>query len=195
MGRDKAGLVLGGRTLLARVVGAGVDAGLERIIVVAAHGQSLPSLPSTVVRIDDPSERAFEGPLSGLSVGLDELDRHDVAVTCIAPCDSPFVGGEHFRFLLERLRSASEHTAVVPCEAAAPDGHTLIHSLHSAVQVKSAARCARRLLEEGQRAAKALFAALDTLRLDVAALPEPRAVQGCNTPEQWAEVTRQFAAR
>ena len=63
----KAGLVLAGTTLLERVCGR-VGRVARRIVVVAAPGQELPSLPSAVEVVRDSAPDT--GPLAGIADGL-----------------------------------------------------------------------------------------------------------------------------
>lgn len=194
MGRDKAWLLVGGQPALLRVIAAGRDAGVDEIVVVGSRGQLLPPLPPGVTRVDDPAERTHEGPLSGLAAGLERLAARGVALACLAACDAVWLSPAHVRFVLERLRASPEHDAVVPEDAPtpevpeAPERRRVLHPLCGAVRVAPASRAAGALLLAGQRAARALVLALSALPLPVAALPEPRVVEACNTPEQWAAV-------
>jgi molybdopterin-guanine dinucleotide biosynthesis protein A len=70
MGRSKAWLPLGDETLLQRVVRLVREAAWP-VVVVAAKGQSLPTLPADVRMVRD--ERDEAGPLEGLRVGLAAL--------------------------------------------------------------------------------------------------------------------------
>lgn len=185
MGRDKAWLPVDGQPALLRVLAAGRDAGLETSVVVGSPGQPLPPLPAGATRVDDPAERAHEGPLSGLAVGLERLAARGVALACLAACDALWLGPAHVRFVLERLRAEPERDAVVPEEEEA-DGGRVLHPLCAAVRVAPASRAARALVEAGQRAARALLLELSALRVPVASLPEPRVARACNTPEEWA---------
>jgi molybdenum cofactor guanylyltransferase len=194
MGRDKAWLPVDGQPALLRVLAAGRGAGVGACVVVGAPGQSLPPLPPGVTRVDDPAERAHEGPLSGLAAGLEHLAARGVALACLAGCDALWLGPAHVRFVLERLRACPEHDAVVP-EEQGPDGERVMHPLCGAVRVAPASRAARALLQAGQRAARALLLELSALRLPVAALPEPRVTRACNTPEEWAAAVAALRGR
>jgi molybdopterin-guanine dinucleotide biosynthesis protein A len=194
MGRDKAWLLVDGQPALSRVLAAGRDAGLGVSVVVGSRGQPLPPLPPGVIRVDDPAERAHEGPLSGLAVGLEQLAARGVTLACLAACDALWLGPAHVRFVLGRLRAAPEHDAVVP-EEVAPDGARVLHPLCAAVRVAPASRVARALVEAGQRAARALLLELRALRLPVASLPEPRVALACNTPEEWAAAVAALRGR
>jgi molybdopterin-guanine dinucleotide biosynthesis protein A len=69
-GRDKLAEPIDGRPLLHHAIAA-VDAVAGEIVVVAAPGQD-PALPEGVRLAHDAA--AFEGPLAGLSAGLEALD-------------------------------------------------------------------------------------------------------------------------
>jgi molybdenum cofactor guanylyltransferase len=185
MGRDKAWLPVNGQPALLRVLAAGRDAAVDAMVVVGSPGRSLPPLPPAVVRVDDPADRLHEGPLSGLAAGLEQLAAQGVALACLASCDALWLGPAHVGFVLERLRRHPEHAALVP-ESELDDGTGVLHPLCGAVRVAPACQAARTLLRAGQRAARALLLDLSAQRIAVSALPEPRVVDGCNTPEEWA---------
>src|SRR5205807_272847 len=87
MGRPKAWLPFGGEALLQRVVRRLGEA-VSPVVVVAAPGQELPSLPSEVAIVRDPEEG--RGPLQGLAAGLAALaGRADAAYA--TSCDAPFL--------------------------------------------------------------------------------------------------------
>lgn len=94
----KAGLVLGGTTLLERVCGR-VGGVARRIVVVAAPGQELPSLPSAVEVVRDSAPDT--GPLAGIADGLRAVG--DAAAVLVVSCDVPLVSPEVLRVLRERL--------------------------------------------------------------------------------------------
>ena len=185
MGRDKAWLEVEGEPALLRVIRAGLGGGAERVVVVGSPGQPLPPLPAGAERCDDPVDRTHEGPLSGLAAGLERLHAHGVAVACLAPCDALWLDAEHVRFMLRTLDQDREHAALVPETGPLADGTRVLHPLCGAVRVEVAWQTARALLQSGQRAARALLVGLHARRLAVASLPQPRVVEGCNTPEQW----------
>jgi len=185
MGRDKAWLLLGDRPVLLHVVEAGEAAGVE-VVVVGARGSSLPALPPGVARADDPAHRAFEGPLSGVMVGLDHFAERGVEFSCLAPCDAPWMTAAHVGFMLDALEEDRDHTALVPAGEPQSDGFQVLHPLCASLRVSPARALARTLLESGQRAARALLRGLGARTIAVETLPEPRVVEACNTPEQWA---------
>ena len=95
----KAGIVLGGTTLLARVCGR-VGGVARRIVVVAAPGQELPSLPSAVEVVRDSAPDT--GPLAGIADGLRALG-DAAAVVCVVSCDVPLVSPRILALLRESL--------------------------------------------------------------------------------------------
>lgn len=197
MGRDKAWLPVGGQPALLHVLAAGRDAGLGCSVVVGSSGQSLPSLPPEATRVDDPVLRRHEGPLSGLAAGLCWLHARGIERTCLATCDALWMGPDHVRFVLEALAESAGGSegwdAVVPVSEAGDP--RVMHPLCGAVRVAAAAPAAQALVESGRRAARDLMITLHARRIDAGALPEPRVVEGCNTPEQWAAVVDALAGR
>jgi molybdopterin-guanine dinucleotide biosynthesis protein A len=68
------------------------------IVVVAAPGQDLPSLPSAVCVVRDAEEG--RGPMQGLAAGLQALHRQAEA-TYLSACDVPFLQSGFVRRLIE----------------------------------------------------------------------------------------------
>lgn len=94
----KAGLVLAGTTLLERVCGR-VGGVARRIVVVAAPGQELPSLPSAVEVVRDSAPGT--GPLAGIADGLRALG--GAAAVLVVSCDVPLVSPRILALLREGL--------------------------------------------------------------------------------------------
>lgn len=95
----KAGLVLAGATLLERVCGR-VGGVARRIVVVAAPGQELPSLPGAVEVVRDSAPGT--GPLAGIADGLRALGG-DAAAVLVVSCDVPLVSPKVLGLLREGL--------------------------------------------------------------------------------------------
>lgn len=93
-GIDKAGLELGGRTLLERTVDAFVDA--DEVVVVGPRSPT--SRPVTFTREDPPKG----GPVAGLLTGVDALLRAPAVVGVLA-VDMPHVTA----YTMRRLREAA----------------------------------------------------------------------------------------
>ena len=90
MGRSKAWLPFGDETLLQRVVRI-LDKVASPLLVVAAPGQDLPSLPTSVGVLRDPVEH--QGPLQGLATGLAALG-NSVDLVYVSATDGPFLRSE-----------------------------------------------------------------------------------------------------
>ena len=87
MGTSKALLPFGAETMLQRVVRL-LSGVVSPIVVVAATGQELPSLPPDVIVTRD--EQESRGPLEGLRAGLKALPE-DVAAAYVTSCDVPLL--------------------------------------------------------------------------------------------------------
>ena len=183
MGRPKAWLEVGTRPLLRRIVDDALETS-PRVVVVATVGQELPALPDTVLRLDDPPDRAHGGPLSGLVVGLEAL-RTSADLAYVGSCDAPFVTPEHMRFVLQTLQDGQKFAAVVPETGPDAAGRRILHGLSGAVRVPEGFRTAQALLTSGKSALHLLYEALPCRRLALRELPDERAVRDCNSPEQW----------
>ncbi|MCB9568734.1 MAG: NTP transferase domain-containing protein [Myxococcales bacterium] len=194
MGRPKAWLEWRGRPLLAHLAAIFADAGAGTIVVVGAPGQELPPLPSSAIRVDDPpGERG--GPLVGLLVGLEAAARAGADAAFLAACDGVFLSRAHLDFLRAELEGEGGLEAVIPIDAArGPGGRRFAHPLASLVRVAPALRAARALIAGGQRRPIALFDALETRWIPSDALPDPRALRTCNTPDEYAAAREEDAA-
>jgi molybdopterin-guanine dinucleotide biosynthesis protein A len=190
MGRPKAWLDLDGTPLLRHVVNV-IRGCCPTVIVVGSPGQELPSLGEGIVRVDDPHERAHEGPLTGIITGLRTLRGHPGELTYLGSCDSVFITRAHVEFVLAKLASNGDIDAVVPAEGSGAH----IHALASAVRAPVALVTAEKLFGAGERAATSLFTRLETCRVPVEHLPDPRAVTTCNTPAEWRAVLRDTSER
>ena len=103
MGRPKAWLPFGGETMLQRIVRV-VGGAVDPVVVVAASGQDLPSLPAGVEIAYD--EHEGRGPLQGLAAGLTALAERVDAVFA-SSCDVPFLKPELVRRVIESLDASS----------------------------------------------------------------------------------------
>src|SRR3954452_24156987 len=102
MGRPKAWLPFAGELMLPRVVRLlGEAAG--PVVVVAAPGQDVPSLPAGVAVVRD--EEGGRGPLQGLAAGLAAL-RGRTEAAYLSSCDVPFLRPALVRRLAELLGDA-----------------------------------------------------------------------------------------
>lgn len=175
MGRDKGRLVIGGQTLLARVV-ARIGQRCSPVVVCAAPGQALPELPPAVLRVDDPDPDA--GPLVGVRGGLGALIGRGLDRAFVAGCDAPGLTAAHVAWMLDALGEATPETiAVVPVD---PSGRR--HPLAAAV------RCRPALARADATASGRLqdwLSGPGVLEVPVARLPDPDAVRPCNTASDW----------
>jgi molybdopterin-guanine dinucleotide biosynthesis protein A len=175
MGRPKALLPFGDKTLLERIVDRLTPA-VNEIVVVGAAGQTLPPLPSICRILSDKVEG--QGPLEGLRVGLAAL-----APTCeaafAASCDAPFLSPA----LISRLASQlGDFDAVVPQQGGQ------LHPL-AAIYRTSLAAAAEKLLAQGVRRLQALSLACKTHFCDAETLrdidPQLQSFCNFNTPEEY----------
>lgn len=176
MGRDKASVVLAGRTLLQRVVDA-VATVVDEVIVVGAPGRDLPVVECArpLRLVSDPVEA--QGPLAGLIAGLEASAAERFVVVA---CDQPLLDPALLRLLLGRLEGASVAVPVIEGRPQ-PLGSAVRHEVLPALQAAFA---------EGERAARVIA------RLDGAVLvseeewrtvdPTGRSFVGVNTPEELA---------
>jgi molybdopterin-guanine dinucleotide biosynthesis protein A len=108
-GRDKPGLVVGGRTLIGAVVSAGTAAGAGPVIVVGPERAGLDGV--SFVSEEPPGA----GPVPALRRGLAEASPAWVAVLA---ADLPFLRPAHLRALLRA--AAGHHGAVLADDAGRP---------------------------------------------------------------------------
>lgn len=181
MGRPKAWLPLGGETLLQRVVRIASTAA-EPIVVVAAAGQELPNLPSSVVLTRDPLPGL--GPLQGLAAGLEALPSA-VDFAYATAVDAPFLEPAWIARLVDLI---GDH------EAAAPRVDGRLHPLASLYRARPAREAARRLLDEGVLRLTSLVERLrarevsaDELRVVDAEL---RSLRNLNTPADYQSAAK-----
>jgi molybdopterin-guanine dinucleotide biosynthesis protein A len=185
MGTPKAALEWHGTTLLRRTAEVVARATGGPVVVVRAHGQELPALPTGIAVVDDP--RDGKGPVQGIAAGLAGLRGHaDIAF--VSSTDMPFLHPAFIRRVLRILRD-SEVTDV-----ALPVARGFKQPLAAAYRV-SLADIAERLVKEDRLRPAFLFdectvAQLDeeALRLDpvLAALdPDLDSVVNVNTPADY----------
>jgi molybdopterin-guanine dinucleotide biosynthesis protein A len=172
LGRDKAGEVLLGRTLLQRVIDS-VAGSADEIVVVCRAGQELPALDSmaTISRVEDLYPDA--GPLGGLYSGLLALEaRCALAVACDMPLLQPALLGE-------LVRLGRDHDIVAPVQDGLPQPLCAAYS-------KACIEPIRRCLEAGIYKLTAFFAALQPYFLMPEQWrcfdPEGLSFQNLNTP-------------
>jgi molybdopterin-guanine dinucleotide biosynthesis protein A len=175
MGRPKAWLPFGGELMLPRVVRLLGEAAAP-LVVVAAPGQDVPTLPAdvTVVRDDEKGR----GPLQGLAAGLRALEgRADAAYA--SSCDVPFLRPAFVRRLIDLL---GDHHICVPRVG---DYH---HPLAAVYRV-GVVEAVERLLGENRLRPVFLFDAVPTRVVEAAELadvdPTFQTLRNLNTPEEY----------
>ena len=175
MGSSKAMLPFGPETMLERVIRL-LGESVESVVVVAAPGQQLPSLPERVTVVHD--RREGRGPLEGLAVGL-AASRQTADCVYATGCDVPLLQSP----FVERLfRLAQRHEIVVPI-----DGR--YHHPLSAVYRTRVLPHVERLLDAERLRPIYLFDEVDTLEVPVEELrdvdPQLETLQNVNRPEQY----------
>lgn len=177
MGRDKATLPFGPELMLQRIVRLlGEVVPSERIVVVAAKGQELPTLPATVRVTRD--EIADRGPLEGLYAGL-LAHGSTVDAVFVTACDVPLLEPQFVAELFARLQG---HQIVVP-------RLDEFYQPLSAVYRVGVLEHVARLRDERRMAPRFLFDAVDTLALPVDELrafdPNLGTLLNLNCPEDY----------
>jgi molybdopterin-guanine dinucleotide biosynthesis protein A len=139
IGRKKALLSLGGRSLISYVIEAAFEFSDEIFVIVEKEEdiEGLGQLPNYVSAVSDVIPG--RGPLMGMYSGLRYL-RSEYSV--ILPCDSPFIKANVMRYLIERVQGFD---AAVPIWT---NGY--VEPLHSVYRVKAALKAAKEALKEGE---------------------------------------------
>jgi len=118
MGRDKAALVVGDRTLLARATETLAQVA-DEVVLATGAGARYAELGLRVVL----DRCADAGPLAGLEAGLSAAAENatgDGALVAVLPCDMPRAGATLFRELVRRARldpDAAAHLFAGPAGA------------------------------------------------------------------------------
>ena len=178
MGQPKALLPFEGEPLVAHVVSA-LRPLFSQVVVVAAPGQSLPTMPVTLVR----DSVAFQGPVGGIYYGL-AAAREEVSF--VTSCDSVFLNPDLIRYCLSHI---GDHDVVVPHWAGR------FQPLH-AVYRRSVMPHLERQLASGELRPVYLFDKVCTRRVEEAEIrqidPEGLTFFNMNTPEDYAEALRRW---
>ncbi len=149
-GRDKLAEVMDGRSMLAHAIEA-AQAVASEVVVVAAPDADL-ELPPGVVLAHD--ERAYDGPLAGLTAGLTAL-RAEVEQVIVIAGDMPDLVPAVLSRLLDMVGSGSP-AAILGGDGDAPP-------LPMALQRARAQTVAHDLLAGGERRLRALPATLEAV--------------------------------
>jgi len=175
MGVPKATLPFGPETMLQRVVRL-LGTVVSPIVVVAAHGQSLPPLPAEVTVTRD--EREARGPLEGLRAGLKALPE-SVEAAYVTSCDVPLLVPAFVERMIELL--GDHDIAVIEVDGFA-------HPL-SAVYRRTTLPHVEALLANDRLRPVFLFDAVRTRRVQpeemTVADPELRTLRNLNTHEDY----------
>jgi len=179
MGRDKATLDFHGEPMLARVVRiASQVVPPERLTCVAAQGQTLPELPSSVQVVRD--RHADNGPLEGLATGFAALPPCEAVL--VTTCDAPLLVPDLLGRLVELLGAR---------DGAVPEVDGQLYPL-TAVYRPSVAVAIEHRLARGERRVIDWVAGLDVQRVTADELrsvdPQLNSLKNCNTPEEYEQL-------
>ena len=180
MGQPKAWLPFGAERMLQRVVRLASEAdGMGPIAVVAAPGQELPPLPSSVLVVRDPV--SGRGPLQGLAAGLSALP-DSVELVFATATDVPFLQPSWINALIALI---GDHDLAIP----AADGrhHPLAALYRRAVVLPAVAE----LLRLDRLRPVFLMDAVRTRVVNAEELrfadPDLRTLRNLNTPEDYRQ--------
>jgi molybdopterin-guanine dinucleotide biosynthesis protein A len=180
MGRPKVMLPFGKETMLgrvARLLGEAVDV----TVVVAAPGQRLPELPSSIILAHD--RRPDRGPLEGLAAGLHALgDRAELVF--LSGCDLPLLVPALVRRMIDL---SAGHQIAVP-HVGGRD-HPLAAVYRTALLPEIEALLAADMLRPAY-----LFDRVSTRRITAKELadvdPGLRSLENVNSPEDYHRILR-----
>jgi molybdopterin-guanine dinucleotide biosynthesis protein A len=179
MGRPKALLPFDGEPLIVHIVSTLMRL-FPDVVVVAAPGQELPSMPVTLVRDDV----AYQGPVGGICYGL-RASSSDAAF--VTSCDSAFLNLELISYLVDQL---PEHDVVVP------HWEDRLQPLH-AVYRRGVMPLLEAQLERGELRPVFLFDRVRTRRIEADEItrldPEGLSFFNMNSPEDYAEALRRWS--
>ena len=179
MGTPKALLLFDGEPLIVHVV-ATLRPLFDEVVIVAAPGQDLPSMPVTLVRDDV----AYQGPVGGIYYGL-RAGGGDVSF--VTACDSAFLSPRLVSHLVSQI---SQHDVVVP------HWQGRFQSLH-AVYRRSVLPLLERQLARGELRPVYLFEKVRTRRIEEDEIrrfdPEGWSFFNMNTPEDYAEALKRWS--
>jgi molybdenum cofactor guanylyltransferase len=176
MGQPKAWLPFGPETMLERVVRL-VGQSVESIVVVAAPGQELPSLPDDVRVARDPV--SGRGPLQGLAAGLAALPEH-VELAYASATDAPFLEPRWITLLADLIGT---------CDLAIPFVEGRHHPIAALYRRAPALPAIEKLLAADRLRPVLLLELLSTRLVEAGELravdPKLRTLANLNTPEDY----------
>jgi molybdopterin-guanine dinucleotide biosynthesis protein A len=172
MGTAKALLLFDGEPLIVHIV-ATLRRLCAEVVVVAAPGQELPSMPVTLVR----DEVAYQGPVGGIYYGLTAAGGD---VSFVTSCDSAFL---HPGLIAHLVSQIPDYDVVVP------HWQGRYQPLH-AVYRRSVLPLLEGQLARGELRPVSLFDRVRTRRIDEDEIrrvdPEGASFFNMNTPEDYA---------
>jgi molybdopterin-guanine dinucleotide biosynthesis protein A len=178
-GLRKADLVIGGRTVLERLLESLSPLADERLALV--QDDTWPTIQGLRFVVD-PSP--YAGPLAALAHGL-RTATGDVCL--LVASDMPFVSRKAFAFLLQ-LQASTGARAVVPFV----DG--FVESMHAVVERQALIEAIDRCQAKGEQRLFKVLESLDPRLVEAAELrnvdPELRSLFNINTPEDLQEAER-----
>jgi molybdopterin-guanine dinucleotide biosynthesis protein A len=178
MGQPKAWLPFGPEAMLQRVVRL-LGESAAPIVVVAAPGQQLPSLPEKIAIVRDPV--ADRGPLQGLAAGLAALP-DDVEFAYATATDVPFLQPAWVERLVDLIG---------PRDLAIPEIGGYLHPLAALYRTRTVLPAIEALLAEGRLRPAFLVETLEALRVDADAMravdPDLATLRNLNTPEDYRQ--------
>jgi molybdenum cofactor guanylyltransferase len=179
MGTPKALLLFDHEPLIVHIV-ATLRRLCSEVVVVAAPGQDLPSMPVTLVR----DEVAYQGPVGGIFYGLSAAGGE---VSFVTSCDSAFLNSDLIAHLLSQI---SEHDVVVP------HWQGRFQPLH-AVYRRGLLPLLEGQLARGELRPVYLFDKVRTRRVDEDEIrrfdPAGSSFFNMNTPEEYAEALERWS--
>lgn len=178
MGQPKALLPFDGEPLIVHIVRT-MQRMFDEILVVAAPGQDLPSMPVTQVH----DSVAYQGPVGGICYGLQAADGD---VCFVTSCDSAFLNTDLIAHLVSEI---SGYDVVVP------HWQGRFQPMH-AVYRKSVMPFLEAQLANGQLRPVSLFDKVRTRRVEEDEIrrfdPDGTSFFNMNTPEDYATALRRW---
>ena len=178
MGRPKALLPFRGQPLIVHIVSL-LQPLFAEIVVVAAAGQDLPSMPVTLVHDEVPGQ----GPAGGLYYGLSAATK---LVGFVTSCDVVCLNGGLIAHLVARVE---QYDAAVPC------WQGRLQPLH-AVYRRTVLPHLEAQLARGELKLVSVLKKVRTRRIDEDEIrrydPDGSSFVNLNTPEDYADVARRM---
>jgi molybdopterin-guanine dinucleotide biosynthesis protein A len=179
MGKDKAFLELGGRTLLARALELAES--LTETIAIVGDGSKFFPLGRVIADV-----YPGQGPLAGIHAALKSSD---CALNLMLALDIPFIGKDFLRYLLSE---ASRSSAVVTVPKTQDNWHPLC-----AVYRREFSANAVEALRRGKNKIDLLFAKVETREVnqdEMMRMNFPDSIfRNLNTPEDWRKAEQEIA--